>query len=267
MEGEAKILLTLKEMATSCPKSYYDHEFQNAVLSLSELQKDYVSPSDHIRASHIFVELRRRMKRSQVTREQFFEKLHEIFPPTIGSTNYETGPDFIDIAYQASIPRFDPPRSGGRRENPNPQFGRRNLKTTSDEPSPEIKLLQDLKSENGNMRALLTLIVDHLGINTGRKRKGPDDVNQQAKTHAAFRANHDPKGLNGKIKKSTKKVATPMPRYFVNRENSTASESSGNESPVHQALFARTMDPMPKLSVQSIFGPKSRPVLDESKPR
>jgi hypothetical protein len=46
----------------------------------------------------------------------------------------------------------------------NPQYGKR--KTTFDEPSPEIKLLQDLKSENGNMRAMLTTIIDHLGINT-----------------------------------------------------------------------------------------------------
>jgi hypothetical protein len=68
MEGEAKILLTLKEMATSCPKSYHDHDFQNAVLSILELQKEFGSGSDHIRASQKFVELRMKMKKSQVTR-------------------------------------------------------------------------------------------------------------------------------------------------------------------------------------------------------
>ena len=39
MEGEVKILLTLKEMATSRPKSYHDNEFQNAVLSILELRE------------------------------------------------------------------------------------------------------------------------------------------------------------------------------------------------------------------------------------
>jgi hypothetical protein len=67
MEGEAKTRLTLKEMATSRPKSYYDHEFQNAVLSILELQKEFGTAGDHIRASHTFVELRKRMRRMQVT--------------------------------------------------------------------------------------------------------------------------------------------------------------------------------------------------------
>ncbi len=52
------------------------------------------------------------------------------------------------------------------------------------------------------------------------------------------------------------------------RENPTESESSGTEFPVHHAMLARAqMDPMPKLSVQSIFGPKSRHALDKSKTR
>ncbi len=67
MEGEAKILLTLKEMATSRPKSYHDHDFQNAVLSILELQKEFGSGSDHIRASQKFVELRKKMRQSLVT--------------------------------------------------------------------------------------------------------------------------------------------------------------------------------------------------------
>ena len=99
MEGEAKLLLTLKEMSTARPKFSHDHEFQNTVLSILELQKEYGSASDHIRASQIFVELRKRMRRTQVTRGQFFEKLYEIFPPTIGSSNAETGTDLVEIAY------------------------------------------------------------------------------------------------------------------------------------------------------------------------
>jgi hypothetical protein len=55
MEGEAKILLTLKEMATSRPKSYYDNEFQNSVLSILELQPEFGNGSNHIRAAQIFV--------------------------------------------------------------------------------------------------------------------------------------------------------------------------------------------------------------------
>ena len=109
------------------------------------------------------------------------------------------------------------------------------------------------------MRALLTTIIDHLGINTGSKRKGQDDMTKPGKTHAAL-ANS--KGLSGKSKKSTQKPkgATSMPRYYINRENSSGSESSGNESPVQNAMFARVqMDPMPKLSVQSIFGLKFQP--------
>ncbi len=189
MEGEAKILLTLKEMSTARPKFSHDHEFQSAVLSILELQKDYGSTCDQIRASQIFVELRKKMKRNQVARSQFFEKLYEIYPPTIGTSNAETGLDPMEVAYQASFPRDDATRAGGRKENVNPQSGKR--KTTFDEPSPELKLLQDLKSENGNLRALLTTIIDHLGINSGRKRKGQEDATRPAKTHAAL-ANSKP---------------------------------------------------------------------------
>ena len=66
MEGEAKILLTLKEMATSRQKSYYDNVFQNSVLSILELQPDFGNGSNHIRAAEIFVELRRKMRQSGV---------------------------------------------------------------------------------------------------------------------------------------------------------------------------------------------------------
>jgi hypothetical protein len=86
-------------------------------------------------------------------------------------------------------------------------------------------------------------------------------------THAAL-ANS--KGLIGKSKKSTQqpKGAISMPRNYVARENSSESDSSGNESPVQHALFARVqLGPMPKLSVQNIFGPKSCPALDTSKTR
>ncbi len=105
------------------------------------------------------------------------------------------------------------------------------------------------------------------GINTGRKRKGQDDMTKPGKTHAAL-ANS--KGLSGKSKKSTQKPkgAISMPRNYVNRENSSESESSGNESPVQNAMFARVqLDPIPQLSVQSIFGPNSRLALDTSKTR
>jgi hypothetical protein len=106
-EGEAKILLTLKEMSTSRPKFYHDHEFQNAVFSILELQEEFGSASDHIRASQTFVEveLRKRMRRTQVTRGQFFEKIYEIFPQSIGSSNNETGTDLVEVAYQARFPR------------------------------------------------------------------------------------------------------------------------------------------------------------------
>jgi hypothetical protein len=107
------------------------------------------------------------MRHPGVTRGQFFEKLHDIFPPSIGSSNAEQEANMVEIAYQASCPRNDSPRVAGRKENFNPQNGKR--KATIDEPSPEIKLLQDLKSENENMRALLTTIIDHLGISAGKK--------------------------------------------------------------------------------------------------
>jgi hypothetical protein len=123
--------------------------------------------------------------------------------------------------------------------------------------------LQDLKSENGNIRSLLNAIIEHLGINAGKKRKGQDDTTKQGKTHAALATS---KGGIGKQKKSTQKPgAVSLPKRYVTRENSSGSgsESSGNESPSHHALFARVqLDPMPKLSVQRIFGPNSRPALD-----
>ncbi len=107
-------------------------------------------------------------------------------------------------------------------------------------------------------------IVEHPGI-TSEKRKGQDNMNKPAKPHAALA---NPNGPQGKPKKSTRKVAISLPRHYLARENSTESESSGNESPVRHAMFARAqMDPMPKLSVQSIFGPESRPALDKSKIR
>ena len=115
-----------------------------------------------------------------------------------------------------------------------------------------------------HLRALILSIVEHPGI-TSEKRKGQDNMNKPAKPHAALA---NPNGPQGKPKKSTRKVAISLPRHYLARKNSTESESSGNESPVHHAMFARAqMDPMPKLSVQSIFGPKSRPALDKSKTR
>ena len=115
-----------------------------------------------------------------------------------------------------------------------------------------------------HLRAIILSTVEHPGI-TSEKRKGQDDMNKPATPHAALA---NPNGPQGKPKKSTRKVAISLPRHYLARENSTESESSGNESPVHHAMFARAqMDPMPKLSVQSIFGPKSRPALDKSKTR
>ena len=83
--------------------------------------------------------------------------------------------------------------------------------------------------------------------------KGQDDMTKPGKTHAAL-ANS--KGPGGKSKKLTQqaKGAISMPRHNLARENSSESESSGNESPVQKAMFARVqVDPMPKLSNQSIF--------------
>ena len=115
------------------------------------------------------------------------------------------------------------------------------------------------------MRALLTLIADHLGINPNKKRKGQDETTKPPKTHATLAKPQHPKG---KSKKSTQKAAISLPRHYVTQENSTESESSGNESPVMHAMFAQVRkDPMPRLSVQSIFGPNSRPFLDQSKSR
>jgi hypothetical protein len=127
--------------------------------------------------------------------------------------------------------------------------------------------MEPLRKESAydHLRSLILSIVEHPGI-TSEKRKGQDDMTKPA-THAAL-ANS--KGLSGKSKKSTQqpKGAISMPRNYVARENSSESDSSGNESPVQHALFARVqLGPMPKLSVQSIFGPKSRPALDTSKTR
>jgi hypothetical protein len=104
------------------------------------------------------------------------------------------------------------------KENGNPQFGKR--KTTSDEPSVKVKLLQDLKSESRNLRALLSSRVEHLDI-AGKKRKGQDDSNKPAKSHAVLA---NPKGAKGKAKKSTNKVAISLARNYVSREDSTESE-------------------------------------------
>jgi hypothetical protein len=94
-------------------------------------------------------------------------------------------------------------------------------------------------------------IVEHPGI-TSEKRKGQDDMNKQAKPHAALPV-ANPNGPQGKPKKSIRKVAISLPRHYLARENSTESESSGNESPVHHPMFPRAqMDPMPNLSVQSV---------------
>ena len=127
--------------------------------------------------------------------------------------------------------------------------------------------MEPLRKESAydHLRSLKLSIVEHSGI-MSEKRKGQDDMTKPA-THAAL-ANS--KGLSGKSKKSTQqpKGAISMPRNYVARENSSESDSSGNESPVQHALFARVqLGPMPKLSVQSIFGPKSRPALDTSKTR
>ena len=266
IEGEANILLTLKEIAMSKPKFHYDHDFQIAVLGTLECQKTYGTTSDHIRAAQTCIDLRGMMRRSQVTRDRFFEKLHDIFPPNLGnnlSERPEYGAHLSEVVFQASHGGNAASRTGGRKENVNPQVGKR--KATTDEPSAEFKLLQDLKSENGNMRALLTLIVDHLGINTNKKRKGQDEPNKPPKTHAALAKSQ---GQKGKPKKPTQKAAISLPRHYISQENSTDSESSGNESPVQHAMYAcASKDPMPRFTVQSIFGPKSRHELDQSKTR
>ena len=127
--------------------------------------------------------------------------------------------------------------------------------------------MEPLRKESAydHLRALILSIVEHPGI-TSEKRMGQDDMTKPA-THAAL-ANST--GLSGKSKKSTQqpKGAISMPRNYVARENSSELNSSGNESPVQHALFARVqLGPMPKLSVQNIFGPKSCPALDTSKTR
>jgi hypothetical protein len=76
------------------------------------------------------------MRHPGVNRGQFFEKLHDIFPLSIGPSNAEPEANMMEVAYQASCPRNDPPRAAGRKENLNPQHGKR--KTTTDEPSPMI---------------------------------------------------------------------------------------------------------------------------------
>jgi hypothetical protein len=76
------------------------------------------------------------------------------------------------------------------------------------------------------------------------------------------------KGPQGKSKKSTKKGAVSLPRHYMTRIDSSGSESSSNESPVQNAMFAQVrMDPLPQLSVQRIFCPKSCHALDTSKTR
>ena len=54
------------------------------------------------------------MRHPGVNRGQFFEKLHDIFPPSIGSSNTEEEANMVEVVYQASLPRFDPPRAAGR---------------------------------------------------------------------------------------------------------------------------------------------------------
>ena len=116
----------------------------------------------------------------------------------------------------------------------------------------EIKLMQDLKSEFGNMRTLMQAVADHFGI-ACKKRKPQDEPNKQGKAQAALAKST---AGNGKSQKASKSLAVSFPRGYVDQLDS---EESDGQTATEHAMFTRVqMQPLPKLTVQSIYGPNSR---------
>ena len=233
------------------PKSSYDKLFFDNVLSSLEGQEGFSKEVDRVRAVRNIHRLRDAMEKGDVSRVTFFDRLTEIFAPDIGVNEGDADANLAETAFHAK--EFSGQRGApSRKENVNPQFPKR--KVPAEEMTTEIKLMQDLKSEFGNMRTLMQAVVDHFGI-ACKKRKSQDEPNNQGKAQAAL-ANS--KAGNGKSQKASKSLAVSFPRKYVDEVDSDASESEYQTATEH-AMFTRVqMQPLPKLTVQSIYGPNSR---------
>ena len=209
---EALTLLPFKEMSTCRPKYSYDHQFFINVLSSLEGQEGFTREGDRARADKTIQLLRGISEGGNVIpHETFFERLTEIFPPNIGLNEGGDDAHLATAAFHAkelSGPRGAPSRIS--KENTNPQYGSGNFsgkrKIPVEETSVELKTLQDLKSEFGNMRAQLQAMCDHFGI-TCKKRKTQDEQPKQAKAHAGLASSNAGKG------KSQKQGKTPVATF------------------------------------------------------
>ena len=264
MRKEAMVLLPFKEMSTCRPKFTYDNQCFSNVLSSLESQEGFAKEGDRARATKT-IRLLQGIPESgnTIPRETFFDRLSEIFLPNIGLNDEDAEAHLASTAFQAremSGQRGQGAQYRNSKENMNPQTGKR--KAPADEQSMLLKNVQDLKSELGNVRSQMQAICEHFGI-TCKKIKTHDDSTafKQGKAHAGFAS-----AKTGKGKSQKKVLGVSFPRNLVAKEDDTASDSDGQQDQVEHAMFARVqMKPMPKLTIESIYGPKSR--IDLTRPK
>ena len=257
LEEEAKMLLTFKELSTCKDRFSHDHAFFSNVLSFLETQDKFIIEADRIRAAHTVRILQGMLESGHdIPRPTFFDRLNGIFRPDIGVTDGDADAHLSMTAFHAK--ETSGTRGAYVRKDATPQFPKR--KGNPEDPSVELKTLQDVKSELGHVRATLTAITKHLGIHD-KKRKPNIDDNQYGKSHAGF-ANH--KAPKRKAVTTSKSIATSFPRKYVDELDSDDSGSENQET--EHVMFARVQMEPPKLSIEQMFGRKSRTNLEPIKP-
>jgi hypothetical protein len=248
LEEKATVLLTFKEMATCRSKFSHDSAFFSTITAYLETQ-EFATPADRNRAADVVRKLQTGLEcGTDISRQAFFASLHGIFRPNLGLTaEPDVDAHLAVTAFHANGKENYGNRGAPRKDNANPQSNKR--KSTM-EATPEQKAIADLKSEFGNIRADLYAIMKFLGM-TDKKPKFQNDVNKQDKEQANLAKIRKPK--------HTIKIgpAVSFPRRYVDEEDSEASEPEHQR--VEHAMFSRVQAaPLPKLTVQSIFGPNSR---------
>jgi hypothetical protein len=120
----------------------------------------------------------------------------------------------------------------------------------------QLKLLQDLKSEAGNIRATVQFILNHLTndlVSCAKSQKlGHSDKPPKAQASLAS-------AQQGQGKKK-KQAVISFPRNYVTQLDSDSESGSSDVQSTHHAMFARELS-APKLTLEQTYGPMPRRVF------
>jgi hypothetical protein len=247
-EAGANMLLTFKEMACCRPKFSFDLAFFSTTIAHLETQ-EFATPADRNRAADAIRKVQGYLENGHdFKRSALFDILNGIFRPNLGlNVEADVEAHLAVTAFHANGKENYGARGFSRKENANPQLAKRKSPTKA---TPEMKAFADLKSEFGNIRADLSAIMNFLGM-TDKKPRFQNDMNKHGKEQANLAKIRKPK--------HTIKIgpAVSFEKRFVDEEDYEASEPEHQR--VEHAMFSRIQAaPLPKLTVQSIFGPNSR---------